>query len=282
MRKHFRGQAVMRTNTINVLLAVSLLLAILAAAPSIITIRDSTVTDDAGWGKGFVSTLLKKKKKKGPKSCYRPQVRRHHRLSQLHQSIRQRVLMLTCRPAFTDYHCLLAGPARILDNAFGVQDRSYLATIQFGHNDRTAEKVMNTATFADSLKSLTNKIQGAGCSPILVTSLCRRTFSGTTLTDILAPYSDQTIAVARTLKLPLLPLLADCKTYIQKLGKPNAMQFNLDYTTTVKKDTTHLNELGARYFGRMVADEVEGRMPALGANVKADAELSAKIAAGTL
>ncbi|KAG5635249.1 hypothetical protein H0H81_011935 [Sphagnurus paluster] len=140
---------------------------------------------------------------------------------------------------------------------------------------------MDTATFAANLEGLTKIVQNAGCSPILVTSLCRRTFTGSTLTDILAPYSDQTIAIAKKLGLPLLPLLADCRAYVQKLGKGNAQQFNFDYDTT-NKDTTHLNALGWKYFGRMVADEVKKNVPALAANIKADDALSAKIAAGTL
>ncbi|KAG5652190.1 hypothetical protein H0H81_005954 [Sphagnurus paluster] len=140
---------------------------------------------------------------------------------------------------------------------------------------------MDTATFAANLEDVTNIIKNAGCSPILVTSLCRRTFSGGTLTDILGPYSDQTIAVAKKLNLPVLPLLADCQAYVQKLGKANAMQFNLDYSTT-NKDTTHLNDLGSKYFGRIVADEVKINVPALAANIKADPALSAKIAAGIL
>lgn len=40
--------------------------------------------------------------------------------------------------------------------------------------------------------------------------------------------------------MQLLPLLADSMTYVQKLGKAQSMEFNLDYSTT-NKDTTHLN-----------------------------------------
>ncbi|GLB42010.1 putative acetylesterase [Lyophyllum shimeji] len=228
-------------------LAVSLLVATLAAAaPGILTIGDSTVTDDAGWGKGFCADTT------GLARCINLAVSGTTTVSW--QSQPQYSSMLTeCKNANT------------------------YATIQFGHND---QKVMDTATFASNLESLTNKIKTAGCSPILVTSLCRRTFSGSTLTDILGPYSNQTVAIAKKLDLPVLPLLADCMTYIQKLGKPNAMQFNLDYPNNT--DTTHLNAMGSRYFGRMVADEVKKNVPALTGNIVADPVLSAKIAAGTL
>ncbi|RDB30823.1 Bypass of stop codon protein 6 [Hypsizygus marmoreus] len=139
------------------------------------------------------------------------------------------------------------------------------ATIQFGHND---QKVMDTATFASNLESLTQEIMNARCSPILITSLYRRTFSDGTLTDILEPYSNQTIAVAT--KLNFAPTST---AYRLSILHPETRQ---------SADVTHLNPLGALYFGRMVADEVKKIVPALAPNIKADAGLSAKIAAGTL
>ncbi|QRW25878.1 carbohydrate esterase family 12 protein [Rhizoctonia solani] len=132
--------------------------------------------------------------------------------------------------------------------------------------------------FAANLTSLTNKIKSAGCSPVLMTSLARRTFSSEQATsDTLGPYSAETIKVASNLGLSLLPLLADSRAYLNKLGKTNAMQFNY-----ASDDTTHLNSLGAKYFGRIVADEVKSKVSALSSYIISDASLSAKIAAGTL
>ncbi|GAB1520344.1 hypothetical protein RhiTH_003418 [Rhizoctonia solani] len=149
------------------------------------------------------------------------------------------------------------------------------ALIQFGHNDM---KLMSTTQFAANLTSLTNKIKSAGCSPVLMTSLARRTFSSEQATsDTLGPYSAETIKVASNLGLSLLPLLADSRAYLNKLGKTNAMQFNY-----ASDDTTHLNSLGAKYFGRIVADEVKSKVSALSSYIISDASLSAKIAAGTL
>ncbi|KAG8728119.1 hypothetical protein FRC11_011773, partial [Ceratobasidium sp. 423] len=149
------------------------------------------------------------------------------------------------------------------------------AFVQFGHND---QKVMTVTQFATNLTSPANKIKSAGCSPVLMTSLARRTFSSEHATkDSLSPYSADTIKVASNLKLPLLPLLADSRAYLDKLGKTNAMKFN-----SAPNDTTHLNTLGAKYFGRIAADEVKAKVPALSSYIVSDATLSAKIAAGTL
>ena len=115
----------------------------------------------------------------------------------------------------------------------------------------TTEKVMNTSYFATNLESLTLIIKNAGCKPILVTSLARRVFTSEHVTsDILGPYSNETINVAAKLNLPvsismpsavllfdiaymqILPLLNDSLTYITKLGKAKSMLFNWDSATT--------------------------------------------------
>ncbi|KAH7337645.1 SGNH hydrolase-type esterase domain-containing protein [Rhizoctonia solani] len=220
-----------------------------SAAPGVLLIGDSTVTDGAGWGKGFCADT------KGLARCTNLSVSGTTTTSWPGHSTEYQGMLTGCKTANT------------------------FATIQFGHND---QKVMTTAQFATNLEKLTTTIKNAGCSPILVTSLARRVFSSShATTDILGPYSDQTIAVAKKLNLPVLPLLADSLAYIQKLGKADSMKFNLDYSTT-NKDTTHLNDLGSLYFGRIVADEVKSKIPALAPYVLANSTLSAKIAAGTL
>ncbi|CAE6466286.1 unnamed protein product [Rhizoctonia solani] len=217
-----------------------------SAAPGILLIGDSTVTDGAGWGKGFCADT------KGLARCTNLAVSGTTTTSWPGHSTEYQAMLTGCKTANT------------------------FATIQFGHND---QKVMTTDEFAANLEKLTNTIKNAGCSPILVTSLARRVFASShTTTDILGPYSNRTITVANKLGLPILPLLADSLAYIQKLGKADSMKFNLDYNTT-NKDTTHLNELGSLYFGRIVADEVKSKISALAPYIVANATLSAKIAA---
>ncbi|KAF8607309.1 SGNH hydrolase [Ceratobasidium sp. AG-I] len=219
------------------------------AAPGVLLIGDSTVTDGAGWGKGFCADT------KGLARCTNLSVSGTTTTSWPGHSTEYQAMLTGCKTANT------------------------YATIQFGHND---QKVMTTAEFATNLEALTKTIKTAGCSPILVTSLARRVFTSEHVTsDILGPYSNQTIAVANKLGLPILPLLADSLAYITKLGKASSMTFNLDYNTT-NKDTTHLNERGSLYFGRIVADEVKLKISALAPYIVANATLSASIAAGTL
>ncbi|KAJ1301067.1 hypothetical protein OPQ81_003485 [Rhizoctonia solani] len=214
------------------------------AAPGILLIGDSTVTATKGWGTGFCADTT------GLAQC--TNLANSGKTTVTWQAQTQYSDMITrCKTANT------------------------YALIQFGHND---QKVMTTTQFAANLTSLTNKIKSAGCSPVLLTSLARRTFSSEHATsDSLGPYSAETINVASKLGLPLLPLLADSRAYLDKLGETSAMKFNY-----ASDDTTHLNALGAKYFGRIVADEVKAKVSALSSYIVSNATLSAKIAAGTL
>jgi hypothetical protein len=93
----------------------------------------------------------------------------------------------------------------------------------------------------------------------------------------------------------LLPLLNDSLSYIAKVGKTLCVNFNyagelghianLESVLTrccVDGDNTHLNELGSKYFGRIVADEVIAKVPYLASYIKRDSALSAKITAGQI
>ncbi|KAF8688542.1 hypothetical protein RHS03_09551, partial [Rhizoctonia solani] len=201
-----------------------------SAAPGVLLVGDSTVTDGAGWGKGFCADT------KGLARCTNLAVSGTTTVSWPGHSTEYQGMLTGCKTANT------------------------FAFVQFSHND---QKVMTTTEFATNLEKLTNTIKNAGCTPILIAPLARRVFSSShTTTDILGPYAEQTIAVAKKLSLPVLPLLADSLAYIQKLGKADSMKFNLDYDTT-NKDTTHLNTLGSLYFGRIVADEVTSKVSAL-------------------
>ncbi|KAB5593380.1 putative effector protein [Ceratobasidium theobromae] len=219
----------------------------ISAASSVMAIPGTTVTADKGWGTGFCAAT------NGLTQC--TNLASSGKTTVTWQAQPQYKIMLDkCKMADT------------------------YALVQFGHND---QKYMNTQQFAANLTSLTNTIKNAGCSPVLLTSLARRKFSKDKKTqDNLGPYSAETIKLASNLGLPhaqLLPLLADSRAYLDKLGEGNAMKFNY-----ADGDTTHLNALGAKYFGRIVADEVKAKIPTLSNYVVADAALSGKIAAGTL
>ncbi|KAH8832134.1 SGNH hydrolase-type esterase domain-containing protein [Flagelloscypha sp. PMI_526] len=218
------------------------------AAPSVILLGDSTVTDGAGWGAGFCSDTNGLAKCQNLSSSGKTSVT-------FQGTTEWSTAQTACKTANT------------------------YATIQFGHND---QKVMTVDEFKTNLVSFTNKVIAAGCTPVLMTSLARRNFNSEYVpNDILGPYSAKTIEIAQEKGLLLLPLLADSLKYITKLGRTQSYRFNLDYDTT-NVDRTHLNDLGHVYFGRIVADEVKSIVPALSSYIVANATLSGAIANGVI
>ncbi|KAF8752025.1 acetylesterase [Rhizoctonia solani] len=210
-------------------------------APSILTIGDSTVTSDAGWGAGFCEDT------KGLANCTNLSVSGRTTISWQAEPEYQ-TMLTSCKTPETwatksHEHVVLCTKPRIAYS----QDPE------------------------------------CGVQTYLVTSLARRVFTSEHVTsDILGPYSNETINVAAKLKLPqILPLLNDSLTYIAKLGKAQSMLFNWDSDST-NKDTTHLNSLGWKYFGRIVADEVHALVPQLSGYIVPDPALSDAIASGTI
>ncbi|KAI8824830.1 SGNH hydrolase-type esterase domain-containing protein [Fimicolochytrium jonesii] len=156
-------------------------------------------------------------------------------------------------------------------------------TIQFGHND---QKVMNTSVFMDNLKGLIKDIKGAGGLPIVVTSLCRRTFNSKgNLTDVLQPWADAAAQQATNSSVPSVDLHGKSMAYISAIGKDAAWRLNAATGNTAgdtfaanATDTTHLNVNGSIIFSRVMGDLITRRIS--NANIKANATLSASIDAG--
>ncbi|KAI8823386.1 SGNH hydrolase-type esterase domain-containing protein [Fimicolochytrium jonesii] len=156
-------------------------------------------------------------------------------------------------------------------------------TIQFGHND---QKVMDTTTFKKNMAGLIADIKKAGGKPIVVTSLCRRTFNSKgVLTDKLEDWAVAAEQQADTSSVPYVDLHGKCIKYISAIGKDSAMKLNAktgktpgDVFDPKTADTTHLNTEGGIIFSRVVGDLITARIA--NAGIKANPALSAKINAG--
>jgi len=186
---------------------------------SFILTGDSTVTDNAGWGGAFCSQVLA-----------------------------SGVACTNFAHSGTTTASFRAGGdwARALAAAKAAKKPCYL-TIQFGHNDM---KVMDLATYKANLQQLGKDVQAiSGVTPIFVTSLSRRTFSGTTVKDSLPPWAATMITAANAIKANYVDLNTASLSYLNKIGSTAAHKMDF-----AKGDSTHLNACGAKVFGRMVAD----------------------------
>jgi pectinesterase len=132
--------------------------------------------------------------------------------------------------------------------------------IQFGHNDQPGkgpERETDPATtFPENMGRYVDEAIAAGAQPILVTSLCRRTFgSDGKLQDSLQPYAEATKRVAAEKKVPVVDLHARSMEQVEKMG-PNGTG-ELDAAGKDNKpDKTHLSESGSKLVAPLVAGEL--------------------------
>lgn len=133
-------------------------------------------------------------------------------------------------------------------------------TIQFGHNDQKAQANISMATFTANLVKFVDEVRGVGATPILVTSLSRRTFSSSTgtvqetLADVTAAAKD---AAAQS-KAHIIDLNGASTKYLNSIGPDNAATYNL-----IPTDFTHLNGEGSVVFGNLVAMLIDAEVPAV-------------------
>lgn len=154
-------------------------------------------------------------------------------------------------------------------------DHEPVVTIQFGHNDQKPDKGISLEQFQTNLETLANEVIAAGGTPIIATSLTRRTFSNGAVVENLVEHSAAAIAAADNVGIKHIELNRASTDYINAVGQANADTYNL-----VEGDRTHLNPSGQKVFGRLVADLLVEVREDLEPYLKQNQVLSDKIAAG--
>jgi pectinesterase len=186
-------------------------------------IGDSTVTDQAGWGKAFagrfndhVTVLNFSAGGRSAKSWYDEK-----RLPKV----------------------LAAKPDYVL--------------IQFGHNGQPGkgpERETDPATtYRDYLKIYVKAFREIGATPILVSSVTRRHFDENgKITSTLTPWAEAAKEVAAEMKVPFIDLHAASIAYHNKIGPEASMAFN-----PKEADTTHFNQKGAEAITDLIVQELK-------------------------
>ena len=153
--------------------------------------------------------------------------------------------------------------------------------IQFGHNDQPGkgpERETDPATtFPANLARDVDEVRAIGATPILVTSLVRRTFAESDparLTSTLGPWVEAVKRVAAEKRVPLIDLDAASRALCERLGPVQTAGFNIRKDDGTW-DTTHLDAAGSHVFARLVVDELRTAVPALDAVLPAATEAAA-------
>ena len=185
-------------------------------------IGDSTVTDQAGWGKAFAGRFNERVKVlnfavggRSSKSWYDEK-----RLPKV----------------------LEAKPDYVL--------------IQFGHNGQPgkgpARETDPATSYRDYLKIYVKAFQEIGATPIIVSSVTRRRFDENgKLWTTLTPWADAAKAVAVEMEVPFVDLHSASITYHNKIGPKASMAFS-----PKEGDFTHFNEKGAEAIAGLVVQEL--------------------------
>lgn len=120
-----------------------------------------------------------------------------------------------------------------------------------------------------------NEIKGiSGATPVFITSLARRTFSGSPkkISDVLEPWMVYTRNAANAIGAKYIELLQSSITYLNGIGETPAHK--MDYESG---DNTHLNSCGAKVFARMVGNLLSRKGVVALASFKGDTSLTASI-----
>ena len=141
--------------------------------------------------------------------------------------------------------------------------------MQFGHNDQkpNAVSIEDYKRLLTEYVSLTRK---AGATPVLVTSMNRRTFdSSGHITNSLAGYPDAVREIASGQRVALIDLNAMSKTLFETLGPDLSMKAFMHYPanafpnqTKAINDDTHFNSYGAYELARAVVHGIrQAKLP---------------------
>jgi lysophospholipase L1-like esterase len=128
--------------------------------------------------------------------------------------------------------------------------------IQFGHNDQPGKgpdrETDPATTYRTELRRFIDEARAIGATPILVTSVARRTFEKNgTLTDTLKPYAEATLAVGKEKAVPVVDLHRTSYLLFSQRGEKFCQLYAPD-----PKDKTHFSHEGAHSMARLMHQPV--------------------------
>jgi lysophospholipase L1-like esterase len=147
------------------------------------------------------------------------------------------------------------------EKIFSTLKRGDYLFLQFAHNDqKSGSGYVPPDVYASLLRKYIAMTRDKGATPVLVTSMNRRTFdSQGHITDSLAPYPQTMREVAESEHVALIDLNAMSKTLYESVGEPNSRSLfvyanpgSYPGQTEALHDDTHFNSYGAYEVARCV------------------------------
>ena len=207
----------------------------------ILLVGDSTVTDHAGWGRGFKSLAGKSVE------CLN-----HAKGGASSKSYRDAGLWKKALKTKADY-----------------------VLIQFGHNDQPgkgpARETDPKTTYRQNMARYVDEARDAGMTPILVTSLTRRTFVDGKVKSSLGGYVNAVRELAKEKKVPLVELHQPSIELANAIGPEECLKMGPTLKDG-KPDRTHLNAYGSRMIAKIVIAELVKAVPELALHFPASSD----------
>lgn len=215
----------------------------------IVLVGNSTVTDQAGWGKGFAE-------------CLGDNVQ----------------CINLARGGCSSKSFIVEGSW-----AKALEMKSEYVLIQFGHNDQPGHGHRETdpeTTYRHFMAQYVDEARLAGIKPVLVTSLSRRQWENNgKIRPGLQLWADVVKSIATEKNVPLIDLHTLSIAYYEAVGRERLAEISpmksadpssLALEEKPKKvfDGTHLNEKGGKVFGAIVARELKRIVPALASEIR--------------
>lgn len=151
--------------------------------------------------------------------------------------------------------------------------------IEFGHNDqkKDKEKVYAPAwgAYQDNLRMFIRTAREAGVTPVLLTSVARRHFSGGVLDEeTLGDYPEAMKAVAQETGTVLIDMEAATIAWLKEAGDEASRQYFMWVEPGTcaaipegRQDNTHSNARGARRNCEIVCDSIRAKIPEIAAHL---------------
>lgn len=148
-----------------------------------------------------------------------------------------------------------------------------IVLIQFGHNDEDTSKPQRhtqaDGDFTANLRRFVADVRGKGGQAVLMTPVARADFAGGRIKETHGAYGAAIKRVAAETRTPLIDFNARTMAFLDRAGESGAARYFMIYPAGAiarfpegKRDSTHLNELGARAGAAIVARDLKAlRLP---------------------
>jgi len=152
--------------------------------------------------------------------------------------------------------------------------------IEFAHNDQKpgGNHLDPYTTYQQTLKEWIAEARKRGVTPILVTSVNRRSFdSSGQISNSLGDYPDAVRQLAQTEKVDLIDLNAQTKTLYEAMGVDGSIKAFVHFAANTYpnqprdvKDNTHFSSYGAYEIARAAVEEIKKNIPSLAKLLRKD------------